>query len=106
MQEQNIRGINFDLSTMEDATGIPRGTFTRYQSAPPKRTTILGDLVLNNIKIDNSAIGVLNTGSINGSLQNIDATLSLLKNTIDTQLLQAAFKEFTEAVFNVHRANQ
>lgn len=98
IQEQNIRGMNFELSHMEDAAGMPRGFHERYAVAAPKRTTVVGDLILNNIKVDQSAIGVLNTGSITGPLRNIDASITLLKNDPAMQTFQEALKEFTEAV--------
>src|ERR1700722_16503956 len=43
MEERNVRGINYALTEMEDASGMPRGFFGRYQTAPSKPTTILGE---------------------------------------------------------------
>lgn len=97
MQDQNCRGMNFELTQIEDAVGM-RGLFGRYETPSPKPTTVLGDLILNNIKIDRSAIGVLNTGSVIGSIQHIDASLSILNKEPSTQAFQKAVKEFTEAV--------
>lgn len=105
MQEQNIRGINFELSHMEDASGMPRGFFERYATAPLKRTTVLGDLVLNNIKIDQSTVGVLNTGSILGSVKNIDVSLSILNKETSMQGFQETLKAFTEAVLKSTEAS-
>lgn len=104
MQDQNYRGMNFALTQMEDTIGM-RGLFGRYEVPSPKPTTVLGDLILNNIKIDRSAIGVLNTGSIVGSIQHIDASLSILNKEPSTQAFQKAIKEFTEAVLKSTEAS-
>lgn len=104
IQEQHIHGMNFELSNMEDAVGLPRGFYERYAVAVPKRTTVVGDFILNNIKIDQSAIGVLNTGSITGPLQNIDASITALKNDPSMQIYQEALKEFTEAIVRTSEA--
>ena len=105
MEEQNIRGINFELSNMEDSTGMPRGFYERYAAASPKRTSVIGDFVLNNIKIDQSAIGVLSTGSITGSLQNIDASITVLKTDPTMQTFQESLKSFTEALLRSAEAS-
>lgn len=105
MQEQNMRGINFALSEMEDASGMPRGFFGRCAISRPSPTTVMGDLTLNNIKIDRSAIGVLNTGSILGSVEHIDASIDALNKELITQSFQDALKGFTEAVLKSNEAS-
>ncbi len=105
MQEQNIRGMNFALCQMEDDTGMPRGFFGRYAVAPPKPTTVIGEFILNNIKIDRSAIGLLNTGSIGGSVENIDVTISMVSTDPTIQSFQEALKDFTEAVLRSTEAS-
>ncbi|MFA6915375.1 MAG: hypothetical protein WC222_03190 [Parachlamydiales bacterium] len=105
MEERNIRGINFALTEMEDASGMQRGFFGRYQVAPPKPTTVIGEFTLNNIKIEKSAIGLINTGSIGGSVENIDATLSMTSKDPAIQSFQEALKSFTEAVLRSTEAS-
>jgi len=107
MEERNIRGINFALTEMEDASGMQRGFFGRYQVAPSKPTTVIGEFTLNNIKIEKSAIGLINTGSIGGSVENIDATLSMISQEPTLQSFQEALKSFTEAVLkSVEASNE
>ncbi len=105
IQEQNIRGINFELSHVEDASGMERGFFERYAPAPLKRTTIIGDLILNNIKIDQSAIGVINTGTIMGSVKHIDISITRLDKDPAMKALQDSLKGFTEAVLKSTEAS-
>jgi len=52
-----------------------------------------GGITLNNIKVDNSTIGVLNTGS----LEMVDSAVSVLHQAGDDKLGQAV-QEFTQAV--------
>lgn len=98
MEERNIRGINYALTEMEDASGMPRGFFGRYQTTPSKPATIVGEFTLNNIKIEKSAIGLINTGSIGGSVENIDATLDIKSNDPSIQSFKIALRNLTEAV--------
>jgi len=51
----------------------------------PRPGVNIGDVVLNNIQVSNSEIGVLNTGTI----QNVDATLTVLKQGADAELAEA-----------------
>lgn len=87
MQEQNARAMNHLSAEMEWCSGLPIGTMPRYAPPPPKYLTKIGGLVLNNITIKESAVGVINTGTIKGNLQSIDATLTLLNK-------QPQYKEF------------
>jgi hypothetical protein len=105
MEERNIRGINFALTEMEDASGMPRGFFGRYQTAPSKPTTIVGELTLNNITIEKSAIGIINTGSIGGSIENIDVTLDIMNNDPSMQSFKNALKNLTEAILKSTEAS-
>lgn len=98
IEEQNIRGINFALSSMEDISGIPSGAFKRYEVPATNRATVIGDLILNNIRIDRSAIGLINTGTILGSVEHIDTNISYLSKDQTMQSFQEALKDFTESV--------
>jgi hypothetical protein len=78
MVENKMREQNFLSAHMEWSVGLLPGTMPRYAMPSPRYLTKIGGLVLNNITINESAVGVINTGTIKGNLQSIDATLTLL----------------------------
>ncbi len=97
MLEHQVREINYIKSVMESNVGVPYGTLPRYPLPQPKPKTIIGDLVFNHIKVDRSAIGVINTGTIAGNLQNIDASIGVLSQ-------DPLYKDFVEAIQQISEA--
>jgi hypothetical protein len=71
--ENHEREINRLAEEVDLVTGMP-GFTPRYPPRPP-RTVLQGDVVLNNIRISNSNVGVVNTGSI----RSIDSAIGVLK---------------------------
>jgi hypothetical protein len=83
------RGLNYIAAQMEAAVGLP-GIFPRY---PERRIIKAGDITMNNIKIDHSNIGVLNTGTIG----TVDAAITVLRQSGD-QIVSTAIQALTEAI--------
>jgi len=98
-QEQLLESIqrrqmmNFILEQAEGMSAGPPGFLGRFPipEIPPR--TIKGNITLNNISIDRSTIGILNTGQI----QQIDLNISKLsqRNQID---IAEALKVLTSAI--------
>jgi hypothetical protein len=86
------REINYLTSQMEALVGLP-GIHPRYPERP--RFIQTGAVNLNNFNISNSQIGALNTGTI----QNVDATVTVLKSGGDTALA-VALTELAQAVMS------
>lgn len=83
------REMNYLVGMAEATVGFP-GILPRF---PQRQVVQMGDITLNNIKIDRSTIGVLNTGTIG----TVDAAVTALQQTGDTASAQI-FKSLTEAV--------
>lgn len=92
LQQQEIyeRQINFLTDEIESVVGM-HGILPRY---PERRAVIhTGGIILNNIHVTNSEIGVLNTGTI----ENVDSTVTVLKTAGNAELANA-ITALTEAV--------
>jgi hypothetical protein len=70
-------------------------TFDRIVIPPPPRMVQSGPMVFNNIRVENSTVGVINTGDV----KSIDSVVSTAK-TAGNEGLASALKDFTEAVLN------
>jgi hypothetical protein len=101
-QEQFLRSIqtanmlNFLLERAEGLSVGPPGFLGRVPVPRIASTTVSGDITLNNINIDRSTVGVLNTGQIQG-IQRIDVNISKLDQTSKTDIAQA-LRALTEAI--------
>ena len=84
------RTYNWAVDQFDFTTGFPSDA-PRFPERQPVQIT--GGVTLNNIRIDNSSVGVLNTGN----LQMVDSAVSVLKNNNEQQLAQA-ISQLTEAV--------
>lgn len=82
------RQVNFAAQQLDLAVGIP-GLTPKY---PERRPVLIGDMTLNNIKVDKSNIGVINTGTIG----TVDAAITVLKETGE-QRVATAIQKLTEA---------
>jgi len=83
------REINYLTDAMHYTVGLP----PMGPHYPEKSVLNIGGTILTNIKIDNSNIGVLNTGTI----QAVDFAVTALMKSGDEKLAEA-FKNLTEAV--------
>lgn len=104
--EQQVHEINYLKGIMESNVGVPYGTLPRYPLPQPRPKTILGDLVFNHIKVDRSAIGVINTGTIAGNLQSIDASISLLCQDPLYKDFVSAIQQLSEATLAAQGASK
>jgi hypothetical protein len=86
LREDNQEIIDF----MDSFAGLP----PRRNNPQIQRPT---NINYNNFKIDRSAIGVINTGTINGSLKNINARLAIMH---DSKELIQGLKSLTETIVN------
>jgi len=87
--EANERMINYLSDQMDYTVGLPLSG-PRF---PPRKTIHVGDVSLNNIRVDNSTIGVLNTGNI----ESVDVSVTSIEQSGDSQLANA-IKELANAV--------
>lgn len=104
--ERNVRALNHEAALMDHMSGMPFGFTPRYQLPSPRHQTIIGEYKLTNIKIERSAVGVINTGTIAGSLENIDATIQIVKGNSALQGIHDGMKKISEAVMNATDASQ
>lgn len=88
--------INYWSQHIDLATGMP-GLTPKF---PVRRSVYVGDVTLNNIRIDKSTIGVINTGTIG----TVDAAITTLKQ-FGEQELAAAIQSLTEAVMSSTEAS-
>lgn len=83
-------GLNHAAESLDFASGIPRFT-PRIQVPDIPR----GPVILNNIKVDNSVVGAINTGNV----QAIDVSITYLKEAGNDRI-SAALKALAEAIAN------
>ena len=79
--EANERMINFLSDQMDYSIGLP----VSGPRFPPRKSIHVGGINLNNIKVDNSTIGVLNTGNI----ESVDVSVTSLQQSGNSQLANA-----------------
>ena len=89
--------INYLTDSIESITGT-YGVLPRYKI--PQPITTQSALTFNNINVDRSVIGVINTAEV----KQIDITMSKIKNSGNEELTKAV-KEFTEAVISETKLN-
>ena len=85
--ERTVRLYNLAARRIGASLGIPVQQITERQIVP------VGGVTLNNISIDNSVVGVLNTGSI----ETVDAAVTTLNRSGETGIAQA-LTDLTQAV--------
>jgi hypothetical protein len=85
------RELNFLAQTVDMVTGLP-GLTPRF---PLRQAVTVKGLTLNNIKVDRSTIGVLNTGIIG----TVDAAVTVLKQSGEPNAAEI-FSKLTESVAN------
>jgi hypothetical protein len=84
--------LNYLTDEMESISGV-YGVLPRYAEPSPRYIIQSGGITLNNINVNNSEIGVLNTGNI----ENVDSTVTVLKSEGNADLA-AAVTALSEAV--------
>src|SRR5438552_41277 len=77
---QRANMLNFILERAESLSVGPPGFLDRMPVPQIAPTTVTGGITLNNIHIDRSTVGVLNTGQMDG-IQRIDINISRLGKT-------------------------
>ncbi len=90
--------INYLADHIESITGA-YGALPRYRI--PQPITNQSTLTFNNINVDRSVVGAINTAEV----KQIDITMSNIKNS-GNENLAAALKEFTEAVISETKINK
>ena len=90
--DQLERDLNFATAEMEAVMGMP-GTMPRY---PQRQVKIIqgGPVTLNHITVNNSSIGVLNTGN----LEIVDSAITALNSNPQTQAVANAILKLTNAI--------
>lgn len=94
--EFNMKMINYLSESMEVTAGLS-SFLPRF---PEKKIINTGEIILNNIKIDNSTIGMINTGNI----QSIDMAVTNL-NQIGDDKIASALKELSETILKNDEIN-
>lgn len=89
--------MNFLLGEAEDAVGM-RGLFQRYHV--PQPTIQTGPSTFNNIRVDRSVVGAINTGSI----QKLDIAMSHVRAGGELEFAEA-LKKLTQAVVDAGELN-
>lgn len=79
--------LNFVLQQAEGMSVGPPGFLGRI-AVPQMSETVKRDITLNNITIDRSTIGILNTGLMQ-EIQQIDVNISKLEQTSQTEIAEA-----------------
>jgi hypothetical protein len=90
IQRRNAEMINYLTGQIESHFGM-YGMFPRYKITPP--LIHQGEIKLNNINVNNSVVGAINTGVV----QSIDISLSVIKNQGDIEIVKV-IKDLTEEV--------
>jgi hypothetical protein len=86
------RLMNYLTAEMEMAVGLP-GLYPRFPERKPRTVIRSGNITMHNIRIDNSNIGVLNSGHIG----TVDTAIGAIRSAGDANAA-AAFQGFTEAL--------
>ncbi len=94
MEFTKIASYNNSLRDEMDAI-VGLRTTDRIVIPPPPRIVQGGSMTFNNIRVENSTVGVINTGDV----ESIDSVVSAAK-TAGNEELASALKYFTEAVLN------
>ena len=98
MQESSIANyMNFLIGQAEAACGL-YGVTPRYEI--PQPIVHQGPMNIQNIRVDKSNVGVINTGEI----QRIEIARSFINRSGNSELTEA-IREFTEAVINEKNLN-
>ncbi len=88
--EELERVHNYLMDQMEATVGLS-GVLPRY---PERRPVQIGEVHLNNIKVDRSTIGVLNVGN----LEMVDSAVTVLKDSGQDDKVAEAILALTQAV--------
>lgn len=100
-QASLMQHLNYLTDQMESTVGL-YGVLPRYKIPQPVVNQInKGAITFNNINVDRSVIGAINTGNV----QQIDVAMSQIKNSSNNELAEA-FKNFTEAIINEKQLNK
>ena len=88
---------NQAVDDMESIVGLPPGSLGGRLNVPSPRATInTGPNTYNNIQVDNSIVGAINTGSI----KKLDIMMSAMMQGGNNQELADVFKNLTQAILD------
>lgn len=96
--QRTVQQLNMAAAAFEATTGLT-GLVPRMP-IPPTPQLRVGNMNVNNINVDNSVIGVLNTGSIKA----VDSAVTVLKRS-GADGVASAIANFTEQVVNSNEAD-
>jgi len=91
--QRTAQQLNQVAAEFEAASGLP-GLVPRMP-VPPVHAVLIGNMNVNNINVDNSVIGVLNTGSI----KTVDNSVTVLRQSGDEEMALAISK-LTQSVID------
>ena len=91
--------LNVVRGEIEQGVGLREGSLPRYQI--PRPPFIGNQLTLHNINVSQSAVGTINTGTV----QNLDSCITLVRNRGEDELADA-IKEFTETLLASNEVTQ
>lgn len=94
------REVNYLMAQAESTVGL-HGILPRYPERPAPRVIQTGGVTLNNIRVTDSEIGVLNTGTI----ENVDSTVTVLKTKGNIELAQAVTELFEAVIKSTETSN-
>ena len=92
---QLASAINQIIGDMENIAGLPYGSLGQRFQIPMPTTINAGQSTFNNIRVDNSVVGTINTGYI----KKLDSMLNAMKDNNDTHLAQA-LQTLTQAIID------
>jgi len=89
---QHASQMNSIFDHADAVTGV-HGVFQRIQIPPPPTIVQGGQMVFNNIRVENSVVGVINTGDV----KSIDSVVTTVKDKGEEKLANV-LRDFTQAV--------
>ena len=91
---RDIDHMNSLVDEIESIAGVPAGTLPR-QRRPSPTPIHTGPMTLNNIKINGSVVGAVNTGVV----RQLDVAMSNVRNSGNTEVFEA-LQKLTQAVMD------
>jgi hypothetical protein len=98
--QRTAQQINLVADAFEAASGLP-GLVPRMR-VPTVQAVPIGNMNVNNINVDNSVIGVLNTGSI----KTVDNSVTVLRQSGDEEMALAISKLTQSVIDSAHADNE
>ena len=90
--------INQVIGDMENIAGLPYGSLGQRFQIPMPTTINAGQSTFNNIRVNNSAVGAINTGNI----KKLDIMMSKIGNS-NNRKLAVALQRLTQAILDTQK---